>query len=54
MIVYFPALVAVIGWVLFMFCDQPPFGAKISETGRLMFFVGLFVLVLHGLSAVVK
>lgn len=54
MIIYFPLLIAVIGLLLYLFCDQPPLGAKIAEAGRIMFFVGLLVFVLHWASVVVK
>lgn len=54
MIIYLPLLIAVIGLLLFMFCDQPPFGSKISEVGRIMFFVGLFIFFWHWASVVLK
>jgi hypothetical protein len=47
MIVYLPVLVALIGVLMYGFCANP----KLSEIGRLAFFVGLFVFLLHGQAA---
>lgn len=44
MIIFLPLLVAVIGLLMYALCSNP----KLQEVGRIMFFCGTFVCLLHG------
>lgn len=45
-----PLLVALVGLLMYVLATNP----KVQELGRLMFFAGLFVALLHGSSATFK